>query len=382
MGRSAWIPYDCPLEGEIPLGTHPLIERSQLREVRQAKGFREAAAGMTGEELAGEYQLEQANAPKRAEAGKKHLVSPNSRLAAERKASRDAEHAAIAMVHRQQNSDRGLLLPDDIGTFEAIHSGVVLKSGPADKAAGASDPNFGIDKVDVAGVGPDDRLALGVIRFVAPGANRVGTGDTPLRALLEGLAHTAVAVANRESLVGELTEKSGREFADAPPILMLIGSQRYWELCRKREAQRGAAWIRELERLAVEIEEATGVTVLYLALRVNSDPGWNYENGSPEFDGDVRLLPAWEHGAGRIKPKAKPRSRKTAAAAADEIVEADLDRPVRSYGINEFYTAGDRIEHPTLGLGVVQGIAGTGKIRVHFDEKKSVLVHDRQGQGA
>ena len=55
---------------------------------------------------------------------------------------------------------------------------------------------------------------------------------------------------------------------------------------------------------------------------------------------------------------------------------------MRNYGINEFYTAGDRIEHPTLGLGVVQGIAGTGKIRVHFDEKKSVLVHDRQSQSA
>ena len=60
MGRIAWIPYDCLLEGEIPLGTHPLIERSQLREVRQAKGFREAAAALTGEGLAAEYKQEQA----------------------------------------------------------------------------------------------------------------------------------------------------------------------------------------------------------------------------------------------------------------------------------------------------------------------------------
>lgn len=364
------------------MATHPLIERSQEREVRQAKGFREAAQALTGEVLSGEFDQEQASAPNRTDAGKKHLVSPNSRLAAERKASRDPEHAAIALVHRQQNAERGLLLPDDIGTFEAIHAGVVLKSGPADKAAGASDPNFGIDKIDVAGIGPEDRLCLGVMKFVAPGANRVGTGDTPLRALLEGLAHTAVTLANRDAVVGELAERSGREFADTKPYLMLIGSQRYWELCRKREAQKGAGWIRELERLAVEVEEATGVTVLYLALRVNSDPGWNYDNASPEFDGDVRLLPAWEHGAGRIKPKAKPRSRRSATAPIDEIVEADLDRPIRGYLVNDYYSAGDRIEHPTLGLGVVQGIAGTGKIRVHFDERKSVLVHDRAGLGA
>ena len=364
------------------MATHPLIERSQEREVRQAKGFREAAQALTGEILGAELQQEQANAPKRSETGKKHLVSPNSRLAAERKASRDSEHAAIAMVHRQQNAERGLLLPDDIGTFEAIHAGVVLKSGPADKTKGPSDPNFGIDKIDVAGIGPGDRLCLGVMKFVAPGANRVGTGDTPLRALLEGLAHTAVTLANRDAVVDELAERSGREFLDAPPYLMLIGSQRYWELCRKREAQRGAAWIRELERLALGIEEATGITVLYLALRVNGDPGWNYENGSPEFDGDVRLLPAWEHGAGRIKPKAKPRSRRSTATAADEIIEPDLERPVRGYAFTDHYTAGDRIEHPTLGLGVVQGIAGTGKIRVHFDEKKSVLVHDRPAPGS
>lgn len=359
------------------MSTHPLIERSQSREVRQAKGFREAAAALAGETLAAELEQEQASAPNRSAAGKKHLVSPNSRLAGERKASRDPEHAAIAMVHRQAHAERGLLLPDDIGNFDPIHAGVVLKSGPADKAQGASDPNFGIDKIDIAGIGPEDRLALGVMKFIAPSANRVGTGDTPLRALLEGLAHTGVVLANREAVVGELAEKSGRTFSDAPPILMIIGSQRYWELCRKREAQRGAAWIRELERLALEIEEATGITILFLALRVNSDPGWNYDGGSPAFDGEVRLLPAWEHGAGRIKPKAKPRSRKGSATLADEIVEADLDRPVRSYAVSDHYTAGDRIEHPTLGLGVVQGIAGTGKIRVHFDERKSVLVHDR-----
>ncbi len=359
------------------MSSHPLIERSQSREVRQAKGFREAAAALTGEALAAELAQEQSGAPNRSASGKKHLVAPNSRLAAERKATRDSEHAAIAMVHRQANAERGLLLPDDIGNFDPIHAGLVLKSGPADKDQGVADPNFGIDKIDVAGVGPEDRLCLGVLKFVAPSATRVRTGDTPLRALLEGLAHTAVTLANRDAVVGELCEKADRSIADAPPMLMIIGSQRYWELCRKREAQRGAAWIRELERLALEVEEATGISVLYLALRVNSDPGWNYENGSPEFDGEVRLLPAWEHGAGRIKPKAKPRSRKGSSSDVDEIIEADLDRPVREYAITDHYTAGDRIDHPTLGLGVVQGIAGTGKIRVHFDERKSVLVHDR-----
>ena len=53
---------------------HPLIELSNDREVRQAKGFKEAAAGLTGEKLAGMYETEVANAPRRSEAGKKYLV--------------------------------------------------------------------------------------------------------------------------------------------------------------------------------------------------------------------------------------------------------------------------------------------------------------------
>ena len=59
------------------------------------------------------------------------------------------------------------------------------------------------------------------------------------------------------------------------------------------------------------------------------------------------------------------------------LVEADLSRPPRAYGIRESYTPGDRIEHPTLGMGVVQALAGAGKISVLFNEKTSLLVHER-----
>ena len=42
-----------------------MIELANDREVRQSKGFREAAACLTGEALAEMYQQEVANAPKR-----------------------------------------------------------------------------------------------------------------------------------------------------------------------------------------------------------------------------------------------------------------------------------------------------------------------------
>jgi hypothetical protein len=359
------------------LSRHPLVARSRDPRVRQARGFREAAAELTGEILAAEFAAERDTAPRRSEAKKKHLVQPNQRLAAERHPRRDNEHVAIALAARREQGGEPLRLPDDEGFFEALHAGLVLKSAPADAKQGDADPNFGIDRIDLVGIGPNDRLALVVTRFVAPSSTRVGTGETPLRALLEGLAHTAVAVANQAALGAELEARTGRKIADLPPYLFLLGSPRYWELCRKREAQRGAAWIQQMERLAKEIEESLGVSVRYLALKLQGDPGWSYGEGAPRFDVEPRIGPAWDPGAGRIKPKPRSRSRSKSAAPSDAPVEPDLSRPVRDYRITEHYAAGDRIQHPTLGEGVVQGVAGPGKINVHFDDRRSVLVHDR-----
>jgi hypothetical protein len=369
-------------EGGARVARHPLVERSRDARVRQARGFREAAAELTGEQLAAEFEVEREGAPRRSEARKKHLVQPNQRLMAERKAGRDAEHAALALLARREKGGGPLRLPDEEGFFEPLHAGVVLKSAPADPKAGADDPNFGIDRVDLVGVGPDDRMAIVMMRFVAPSGTRVGTGETPLRALLDGLAHTAVAVANQEALTAEIEAKTERKLSDAKPYLFLLGSQRYWELCRKREAQKGAAWIQQMERLAREFEEQTGIGIRYLALKIQGDPGWSYGEGRPVFDEEVRIGPAWEPGAGRIKPKARPRQRRSAAAPTPAVVEPDMSRPVRDYRITDHYAAGDRIQHPTLGTGVVQGIAGPGKITVHFDERRSVLVHDRAAQNA
>lgn len=359
------------------MAVHPLIERSRQREVRQAKGFRVVAAELNGENLAADYRQELASAPSRSAAGKKHLVRPNRRLLAEHRPGRENEHAAVALVNHRQRGERGLALPDERGDFEALAPNLVLKSAPADRAQGAADPNFGIDKFDVAGIGPEGRLCLCMLSFVPPVAARLGAGNTPLRALLEALAHAAVAEANRAALQEELAARSEREFSEGPPLLLLIGSQRYWELSRKREAQKGAAWIREMERLAHEVEEALGITTLYLGLRVNGDLGWNYEEDGPVFEGEPRLLPAWEYGAGRIRQKAPSRrSRKT--ATEPEEIEADLERPVRDYSVGEHYHAGDRIKHVKLGLGVVQGPAGPEKIYVNFGDQKSVLVHGRE----
>jgi hypothetical protein len=356
---------------------HPLVDASLDAEVKKAAGFRRVAAELTGEILGGHYRLELANAPRRHEGGKRYFVAYNRRLAAERRPRRDDEHLALALAEWCSRTGARLELPDDAGDVCFVHAQVPLRSAAPGKSAGGDDPNRGVGTIALIGLGRDDRLVVGHTRYLAPSVTRGRTGDTPLRAFLEGLANAAAADANRAALGEELAERVGRTPRDSAPMLLLIGSPRYWELCRKREAQKGAAWIKELERLAKETEEASGVEVHFLACRLEGDPGWSYGSGAPVLDGAPKLVRAWEYGAGRVRPK--PKARPKPAEAGERPVEADLSRPVRGYFPGESYQKGDRIDHRTLGLGVVQGIAGSGKIAVLFGDRRSVLIHERAG---
>jgi hypothetical protein len=358
---------------------HPLIALANSRDAKQAKGFREVAAGLTGEALDAMYKQEVAAAPKRSEAGKKYFGS-HPKAPTGRRNGKDPEHLAMALLDAaragaddEEGTVGGLELPEG-GTLTLLDFQVPLATAAVDKSLGDSDPNKGIGKIDLLGLLPDDRLAVVVVKFVPPSATRGGTGDTPLRALLEGLALTAMVDANRDAIAEEVLAATGRTVSGEAPALVLLGGARYWEICRKREAQKGAAWIRELERIGREVPEVTGVEILYLGITVEGDPGWDYGEDGPVITGTPKVGTAWEPRAGKLKPK--PKSRPKAGQEA-VIIEPDLSRPPRQYGIRESYTPGDRIDHPTLGLGVVQLIAGVGKISVLFDEKTSLLVHER-----
>ena len=357
---------------------HPLIALANSRDVKQAKGFRVAAEGLNGESLDKLYKQEVANAPRRKEAGKKYFGSHPKAPTGPRN-GKDPEHLAMALLGASkaaeagEEAEAGLELPEG-GRLTLLDYQMPVATAAVDKSLGDADPNKGIGKLDLLGLLQDGRLAVVVVKFVPPSATRGGTGDTPLRALLDGLALTAIVDANRDAIAEEVSEATGRDVSAEAPALILLGGSRYWEICRKREAQKGAGWIRELERIGREVPEVTGVEIRYLGIQVEGDPGWEYGDEGPVINGSPSIGPAWEARAGKLKPKPKPRPK---ANDENAIVEADLSRPPRNYGLRESYTPGDRISHPTLGMGVVQAIAGVGKITVLFDETKSLLVHER-----
>lgn len=357
--------------GGKPVSQHPLIELANDREVRQSKGFREAAARLTGEALAEMYQQEVANAPKRSDAGKKFLTGQTGTALRGRKSSRPTEELSVALVNQFRDRSEGLDLPTAPAgdSLDSLAYQVPLKNRQ-------SDPDKRIGKIDLIAAVPDDRLTIAILKYVPPTATRGSTGDTPLRALLEGLAYTAIVQANRSEILGEIEATYGRKLSEEPPVLVILGNSRYWELCRKREAQKGAAWINQMERLAQLIDENLGIGVRYLSIKLQDDPGWSIEEERPTLVGTPILDRAWGPGAGKVKPKPRPKS-KSKAAAIDEIVEADPSRPVRRYQTTDSYTPGDSIDHPTLGIGVVQRSAGAGKIKVLFDDTPRLLIHER-----
>lgn len=354
------------------MGLHPLIELSDQREVRQANGFRAAAVELNGAKLDADYKAEVAHAPRRPADSKKFLDQKNVRMPTAPQKGKDDKHLALAAGRFIAEGGDAPEMPGG-ETLTIVDALVPMRTAAPDKTRGDADVNKGVDDIDLLALLPDDRPAVVCIRYLPPDATRGGAGDTPLRVLLRGLAQAAWVDANREALRAEIEQRTGRKTGEEAPALILAGSPRYWELCRKREAQKGAAWIRELERLGREISEQIGVEVFFLAWDLEGDPAWTYEDGGPMLAAPFGFKPAWESGAGKLEPR--PTARKSAPSV--EIVEADPARPSRPYSARDTLEPGDSIVHATFGTGVVQAVTGRGKIAVLFGEETKLLIHDR-----
>jgi len=60
-------------------------------------------------------------------------------------------------------------------------------------------------------------------------------------------------------------------------------------------------------------------------------------------------------------------------AATPELPAFDPSKPPRTYAARDSYVAGERVAHPTFGVGVVSGSPGAGKVDVVFGGGARVL---------
>ena len=81
--------------------------------------------------------------------------------------------------------------------------------------------------------------------------------------------------------------------------------------------------------------------------------------------------PEAAEGERRATPRAS-RS-KTAEAAAPRMPAFDANKPPLTYSPRESFNLGDRVAHPTFGVGVVAGSPGAGKVEVIFPSGPRVL---------
>lgn len=352
------------------MSIHPLIALATEKQVKQAKGFKAAAAELNGAILEPMYKEEMAAAPKRHDQDKKYLGVKTVRTPSARQNGKDDKHFCLAASNVARNQGLEGRLPDG-PDFLVLDGLVPLRTAAPDKELGDKDPNKGVEDIGLLALLPDDRVAVINIKYLKPEATHSGAGDTPLRLLLATLAQAAMVDGNKEAFREEIFEATGRTTSDEAPVIVIAASPRYWEICRKREAQKGAGWIREMERLKREISEQIGNEVFFAGLDTGEDPAWEYTEEGPIMAGPIATKDPWESTAGRLKPKRKKVSN------AVEILEPNMEKAPQSYSVMASFEGGDRISHVTLGDGVCQGSAGTGKIKVLFGEDTKILVHER-----
>lgn len=97
-------------------------------------------------------------------------------------------------------------------------------------------------------------------------------------------------------------------------------------------------------------------------------------NRRTEVDAEGNIVPV----AKVAKPKTSRAKSATGGAskmlANAPMVQADTSKPARTYKPREPFAVGERIEHPTFGLGVVELVPAAGKIQVFFPSGRKLLV--------
>lgn len=153
-------------------------------------------------------------APRRHERGKEYFVGHDIFLGGSSNSNQKEEHLAGALFNECQ-SGKHFILPDK-RKLKFMDYQFPLKARQNDK---------GVGKVDLIGVINDE---IPCVIELKVDQKRGGKADTPLRALLEGLAYCALVEANKNEIWKEAQNKFGFEFKGPRPHLMILGTANYW----------------------------------------------------------------------------------------------------------------------------------------------------------
>jgi len=362
------------------VSSHPLIELANEAGVKTPATFREAADALQGNQLADMYQQELDAAAAEASADIQHFLSHDGMFEGDPVV--DEKELAIAVLNQCQADEIPLTLadgvaptdPDDVDDEGSPATRVDLLDYAVPVTTLAPSKIKArlraLTLLDLIGLTADDRLAVARVRMMPPKSTK---GDTPLRAMIEGLAQCAVAEAYRSTLSAQIAERTERSVSADRPQLIVLANNRYWEIYRKRSLKSAGKWMEAMRRVSGDVQEALGIPVIFASLKLYGDPPWRMRHGKPMLASDPVIRNGLDPVGSELRPKAKSR----AAAKENELVEANLDRPPVPYSVRDSYLPGDRVSHPKFGEGVVQRPLGPAKVEVLFEGESKVLVQGR-----
>ena len=210
-------------------------------------------AGIDVNALCREYEQLVENAPSRSARDKCYFVGHSGVTSSGKWSNRKEEHYAVALCNL------GLAWPQpDGGESRLLDYQVPLKARQSDR---------GVGKIDLVGVTDRGRLMVIEVK-IAPerGGSR---GDTPVRALIEGLRYAAIAWANVDAIAAEAKKCFGATIVKEPPVVQILADSAWWRgWLEMAGSTRNAAgdWEAPFAYLVRALNERLGVEIQCLAL--------------------------------------------------------------------------------------------------------------------
>ena len=245
-----------------------LIELYKKEELNRISEFLDFMKNMDMSQLYDGYkQLRDIEAPKRQNP---YFVDSHNGIASSGSSStRREEHLALALFNGSR-ANKEFILPDG-RLIDFIDYQTPLKAKQSDK---------GIGKVDLFGA--IDSRHPAVVELKIKGANG-SYADSPLHALLEGLAYCAIIEANISAISSEAKTKHDIQFSKGAPALVVLAPENY--LTHKVAGN----WLPELLKMANQLSNTLDMEIMLLAM---TDAGFEMglDGASAKLTGDCHLV--------------------------------------------------------------------------------------------
>jgi len=226
-----------------------LIELYKRKEVNQISRFLDFMKNMDIHKICDGYrQLRDIDAPQRMNP---YFVESHNGISSSGAAStRREEHLALAIFNASRANNK-FHLPDG-RLIDFIDYQTPLKAEQGDK---------GVGKVDLFGV--IDRNLPTVIELKIENVSG-GQADSPLRALLEGLAYCAIIEKNISTITEEISIKFDIQLSETTPTLVVLAPEEYWK--RFLQNKHAGDWMPELIKISNQFKDELSIEIILIAM--------------------------------------------------------------------------------------------------------------------